>query len=201
MTVGQGTGQRLGAVELKGALAGASARERESQRTLEVAARRAGIHVELRDALARLPTAQALTQRVAYYLTADLPHPAGLPLLDLCLRTGLAYYRDSVAAGEKNRTRLFMEFVAGLFTPLPAVVEIAVRAGGDAWDPLKGEALTAWRDAHPGTQMIPGVLVESIAATPPRAIRAALAFPLINPANLAHLPPEALTTITDYPDR
>lgn len=175
----------------------------EGRRILEIAARRAGIHTALREALADLPSAQDFAGRLAFYLTADLPHPAGLPLLDLCLRTGLAYYRDrrAKAGGSGDRRALLLEFIAGAFTPLPAVVEIRMSVRDQVWDPLQGQPLTLWALANPGATAAPGELVESVAAMSPRAIRSALAFHLIDPNNLALLPEGALATVVDYPAR
>lgn len=188
-------------VEARGVSKSPTTRASEGRRMLDVAVRRTQTMPALREVASRHATARAFLERLAFYLTPDLPHPAGVPLLDLALRTALAYYRDRTENGVNDARTLLLELVAGAFTPLPSVVEISVKTRYDAWDPLQGEPLAMWLAAHPQAKMEAGELVPSVASLAPRAIRSALAFHLLQPADLAALPEGALSTIVDYPDR
>lgn len=168
---------------------------------LDVAARRANQTIALRDVLARHPTARSFLERTAFYLTPELPHPAGVALLDIALRTGLVYYKTFTATNPTDARRQLLELIAGVFTPLPTVAEIRVVDRYERWDPLHGVPLALWLQSRSQVTMDAGEVEMRIASMAPRAIRSALAFHLITPADLAALPPGALSTIIDYPNR
>lgn len=99
------------------------------------------------------PMTRPYLERLAWFITDDVPHPSGERLLDVLLNNGLSWMairQDQLTdAGGHD---VLLAFVAGTLQALPAVGEAVVSGkalkDGSVWDPLEGEPLGVWRERH-----------------------------------------------------
>lgn len=147
-----------------------------------------GLHGIARLFFALRPNVQAVTERMAGYITEHVPHPSGDPLVHVLLRHAFGDMADCKAAlMPVDETDLQVAFYRGLFRSLPALTEVDVRAGEEVWDPFAGEPLTQWLRSH-----LPAVIQEvepgeALGNLTPRAFRIAVAAYLFTSHDLAEI--------------
>lgn len=120
---------------------------------LRGALKRLGVSTRMSAMYIQWPLTKAYLERLAWYVTDELPHPSGERLLDVLINNGLTWMairQDQIA--DSGGHDVLLAFVAGTLQALPALGELTVvgRSGpdGDEWEPLAGTPLGTWRTHH-----------------------------------------------------
>lgn len=151
------------------------------------ALRATGLAASARLWFAFRPSVLAVCERMAYYITDQIKHPSGDPLLYVLLRHAFAGLDGARARGATQEHELQIAFYAGLCRALPSLMEVMVIKRATIWDPFLGEPLSEWLFTHPGAKFQDIEPDEERGVLPPPAFRAAMINFIFSPRDLAEI--------------
>jgi len=163
---------------------------REASALLNRALSRSAIGHEVRVALAQFPIVKPIIERLAWYVTDQMPVPVNFArsLLALCLVYAQRQLTKAQAASLSPVSNAVRNaWVSGLYWHVPMMVEVDVAAGDEHWDPFAGEPLGLWLKSHgqPSFRLV--TPADGYAFVSPRVMRMAVAAATMKPDELAEL--------------
>lgn len=146
----------------------------------------------------QFPRAQSIFERVAWFVTDEIAHESGPPLIHLMIKQAFERYaerREQLVDNPLQRD-LFAALISGLFQLMPYLLEVEVRGrSGQRWEPLDGVPLGTWMRHHKPYTIRQ---VDPTAQYHAMEYRSAIATKLLQPEELAKLGP-LLAEVFDYP--
>lgn len=154
------------------------------QRALRVA----GASVQDATLTCAFPYLEAVTARFAWHFTDAIPHPESPSLLVHALRSAFARAaRAQAAAPYRYPVTVAQAYVAGLFAPTPAVVDVVVHSRARQWDPLGRAALADFIAAERPVRIAPRERPSPLTSIDAATVRHCLAARLLTAPDLAAL--------------